>query len=159
MSKIVDRTLDVLELFAAERRPLTLSDIARLLEIPMSSCHDVVQAMQTRGYLYELAPRAGYYPTLRLQRLGREIGDNDPVVARAETLLRPLRDTLDEFVLLVKATNLQGTYLLVFELAHPLRYQAKIGDRIEGCIRHRPERQFWPISTNVNLPPISGRPN
>ncbi len=67
MSKIVDRTLDLLELFAEEKRPLSLSDIARLLKIPISSCHDVLQAMQARGYLYELAPRAGYYPTLRLQ--------------------------------------------------------------------------------------------
>jgi IclR family transcriptional regulator, acetate operon repressor len=132
MSKIVDRTLDVLELFADEKRPLTLSDIARLLSIPLSSCHDVVQAMQSRGYLYELAPRAGYYPTLRLQGLGRDIGDNDPVVARARLLLRPLRDKLDESVLLVKASQLQGVYLLAFESTHPLRYQARIGDRIRG---------------------------
>jgi DNA-binding IclR family transcriptional regulator len=132
MSKIVERTLDLLELFAEEKRPLTLSDIARLLQIPMSSCHDVVQALQARGYLYELAPRAGYYPTLRLQRLGRDIGDNDPVVARAELLLRPLRDALDESVLLVKANRLQAIYLLVFESSHPLRYQARVGDGIRG---------------------------
>ena len=42
MSKIVDRTLDLLELFAKEKRPLSLSDIARLLRIPVSSCHDVI---------------------------------------------------------------------------------------------------------------------
>ena len=46
MSKIVDRTLDFLELFAKEKRPLSLSDISRLLSIPVSSCHDVLQALQ-----------------------------------------------------------------------------------------------------------------
>ena len=71
MSKIVDRTLDFLELFAKERRPLSLSDIARLLRIPISSCHDVIQAMQSRGYLYEIAPRAGYYPTCDCKRSPR----------------------------------------------------------------------------------------
>ena len=132
MSKIVDRTLDLLELFAAEKRPLPLSDIARLMKIPVSSCHDVQRAMQARGYLYELAPRAGYYPTLRLQNLGREIGDNDPVVLRAELLLRSLRDRLDESVLLAKASGLQATYLLAFEPTHPLRFLIKVGESVRG---------------------------
>jgi DNA-binding IclR family transcriptional regulator len=132
MSKIVDRTFDLLELFAAEKRPLSLSDIARLLRIPVSSCHDVLQAMKARGYLYELAPRAGYYPTLRLQKLGQEIGDHDPVVLRAELLLRSLRDTLDESVLLAKVTGMQGTYLLAFEPTHPLRFLVKVGENVRS---------------------------
>jgi DNA-binding IclR family transcriptional regulator len=130
MSKIVERTLDLLELFAREKRPLSLSDIARLLKIPVSSCHDVLHAMQGRGYVYELAPRAGYYPTLRLQQLGAEISDNDPVVLRAELLLRTMRDTLDESVLLAKVSGLQATYLLAFDSGHPLRFQAKVGDKV-----------------------------
>ncbi|HLN10829.1 MAG TPA: helix-turn-helix domain-containing protein, partial [Xanthobacteraceae bacterium] len=132
MSKIVERTLDLLELFAEEKRPLSLSDIARLLKIPVSSCHDVLQAMQARGYLYEVAPRAGYYPTMRLQALGKVISDNDPVVARAEQLLRPLRDTLDESVLLSKVSGLQLRYLLAFEPSHPLRFLVQVGDSVRS---------------------------
>jgi IclR family acetate operon transcriptional repressor len=132
MSKIVERTLDLLELFAREKRPLTLSDIAHLLKIPLSSCHDVVQAMQARGYIYELAPRAGYYPTSRLHLLGKEIGNNDPVLMRAELLLRSLRDTLDESVLLSKVSGLTATYLLAFEPTHPLRMLVKVGDTIRS---------------------------
>jgi DNA-binding IclR family transcriptional regulator len=132
MSKTVERTFDLLELFAAEKRPLPLSDIARLMQIPVSSCHDMLQAMQARGYIYELAPRAGYYPTLRLQHLGREIGDNDPVVLRADLLLRSLRDTLDESVLLAKASGLQATYLLAFEPTHPLRFLIKVGENVRS---------------------------
>jgi DNA-binding IclR family transcriptional regulator len=132
MSKIVERTLDLLELFAEEKRPLSLSDIARLLKIPVSSCHDVLQAMQARGYLYELAPRAGYYPTLRLQKLGKEIGDHDPVVQRADLVLRSVRDTLDESVLLAKVSGMHATYLLVFEPTHPLRFLMKVGDQVRS---------------------------
>ena len=132
MSKIVERTLDLLELFAVEKRPLSQSEIARLLDIPVSSCHDVLQAMQTRGYLYELGPRAGYYPTLRLQILGKEIGDNDPVVTRAEVLLRSLRDKLDESILLSKVSGLRATYLLVCEPTHPLRFLVKVGDDVRS---------------------------
>jgi DNA-binding IclR family transcriptional regulator len=132
MSKIVDRTLDMLELFAKQKQPLTLSDIAMLLKIPVSSCHDVVKAMQNRGYLYEIAPRSGYYPTLRLHELGTEVRDNDPILLRTEVLLRSLRDTLDESVLLSKVDGLNAVYLLVFEPSHPLRILVRVGDNIRS---------------------------
>jgi DNA-binding IclR family transcriptional regulator len=132
MSKIVERTLDLLELFGQEKRPLALSDIARLMRIPVSSCHDVLQTMLARGYLYELAPRAGYYPTQRLLTLGKEIGENDPVLLRAELLLRSLRDRLDESVLLAKVNGLTASYLLTFEPTHPLRFLVKIGDNVRA---------------------------
>jgi DNA-binding IclR family transcriptional regulator len=132
MSKIVDRTLDFIELFAKEKRPLSLSEIANLLDVPISSCHDVVQAMQSRGYLYEIAPRAGYYPTLRLSALGKEIGENDPVLMRCELLLRSLRDALDESVLLSKVSGVNATYLQVFDPTHPLRILVKVGDSIRS---------------------------
>jgi len=132
MSKIVDRTLDFLELFAKEKRPLSLSDISRLLSIPVSSCHDVLQAMQDRGFLYEVSPRGGYYPTLRMYEAGKIIAENDPVVLRADHLLRELRDEFDESVLLAKANGLKGTYLLLFETSHPLRFQMKVGDSVSS---------------------------
>jgi DNA-binding IclR family transcriptional regulator len=130
VSKIVERTLDFLELFAAQKRPLSLSDISRLLNIPVSSCHDVLQALQERGFIYEISPRGGYYPTLRMYEAGKVIAENDPVVLRAELLLRELRDTLDESVLLAKINGLRGTYLLSFETSHPLRFQLKVGNTV-----------------------------
>jgi DNA-binding IclR family transcriptional regulator len=130
MSKIVERTLDFLELFAIEKRPLSLSDISRLLKIPVSSCHDVLQALEERGFIYEIAPRGGYYPTLRMYEAGRVIAENDPVVQRADMLLRELRDTLDESVLLAKADGLKATYLLTFETSHPLRFQLRVGNTV-----------------------------
>ena len=132
MSKIVERTLDLLELFGREMRPLSLSEISSLLKIPMSSCHDVVRTMQSRGYLYEIAPRAGYYPTLRMCELGKEIRDNDPILMRTRVLLRSLRDTLDKSVLLSKVSEMNATYLLVFETINPLRVRVKIGDNVRS---------------------------
>ncbi|MES1265390.1 MAG: helix-turn-helix domain-containing protein, partial [Variovorax sp.] len=119
MSKIVSRTLDFLELFAERRRPLSLSEISRMLDVPVSSCHDVLQALQERGYVYELAPRAGYYPTLRLLDIAKTIANHDPVVMRADTVLRALRDATDESVLLAKASGMTASYLLSQEPSHP----------------------------------------
>jgi DNA-binding IclR family transcriptional regulator len=132
MSKIVERTLDFLELFADQKRPLSLSEIARLLEIPASSCHDVLQALLDRGYIYELSPRGGYYPTQRMYEVARTVAEHDPVVQRADALLRSMRDTLDESVLLAKVTDLQATYLLAFEPSHPLRFLARVGDNVRS---------------------------
>jgi IclR family acetate operon transcriptional repressor len=130
MSKIVERTLDFLELFVDEKRPLSLSDISRILKLPVSSCHDVLQALEQRGFIYEVSPRGGYYPTLRMYEAGKVIAENDPVVMRAEILLRELRDRLDESVLLAKVNGLGGTYLLSLETSQPLRFQQKVGNNI-----------------------------
>jgi DNA-binding IclR family transcriptional regulator len=132
MSKIVERTLDFLELFAEQRRPLSLSEISRLLKIPVSSSHDVLKALEARGYMYELSPRGGFYPSLRLLELGRTIAAYDPVVQRAEGALRALRDRLDESVLLAKVSGMRANYVLTFEPSHPLRFLAKVGDSIRS---------------------------
>ncbi len=132
MSKIVGRTLDFLELFAEHKRPLSASEIARLLDIPASSCHDVLQALYERGYIYELATRGGYYPTLRLYEIAKVIADNDPVVLRTDSLLRSLRDALDESVLLAKVNGFSATYLAAFEPSHPLRFLANIGQNVRS---------------------------
>jgi len=132
MSKIVARTLDFLEIFAAQKRPLSASEIARLLEIPASSCHDVLQALLERGYLYELTNRGGYYPTLRLYEIAKTIADHDPVASRADSILRALRNQVDESILLSKVHGLQATYLLAIEPSHPLRFLANVGDNVRS---------------------------
>jgi DNA-binding IclR family transcriptional regulator len=132
MSKIVARTLDFLELFAEKKRPLSLSEIARLLGLPISSCHDVLQELESRGYVYEIAPRAGYYPTLQLLDIATTIANNDPVVLRADHALRDLRDKVDESVLLCKASGRIATYLLSFEPSHPLRFTVKVGEHVRS---------------------------
>jgi DNA-binding IclR family transcriptional regulator len=132
VSKIVGRTLDFLELFADQKRPLSASEIARLLDIPASSCHDVLLALNERGYIYELTPRGGYYPTLRLYQIANTIADNDPVVLRTDAMLRSLRDAIDESVLLSKMQGLSASYLAAFEPSHPLRFLATIGKNVRS---------------------------
>jgi DNA-binding IclR family transcriptional regulator len=132
MSKIVKRTLDFIELFAEQRRPLSLSEISRLLGVPMSSCFDVIRSLQERGYLYELGQRGGYYPTQRIVRLAAQITQNDPILARADLLLRALRDEFDESIALSQATGLNAKYLLVYEPSHNLRYTVQVGGELRS---------------------------
>jgi len=132
MSKIVARTLDFIELFANEKRPLTLSDISRILDIPFSSCHDVLQELQARGYVYEIGPRAGFYPTVRLNNLAKIISQHDPILLRAETQLKKLCDEIDESVSLAIGGDMTATYLIVNEPSHPLRFLVRVGDGVRS---------------------------
>jgi len=132
MSKIVKRTLEFFELFGEHRRPLSLSEISKLLDIPVSSCHDVLQSLLEHGYIYEIGPRLGFYPTLKLVNLATRIAENDPVLLRAEMALRELRDEFDESVSLAKISGSTATYLVVFEPSHTLRFLVRIGDQIRS---------------------------
>lgn len=129
MSKIVKRTLEFIELFAREGRPLSLSEISRSLGVPMSSCFDVIKTMQETGYVYELGQRAGYYPTQKLAQLTTTISANDPIVERASIKLSQLRDEFDESVTLAHSIGNQITYLLIFEPSHALRFAVRVGDK------------------------------
>lgn len=128
MSKIVNRTLEVFEVFAQQKRPLSLTELVRLLDIPISSCHDVVRALEERGYLYEVRPRGGFYPTSRLFNIAKTIVDNDPVSERALVPLHRLSEELSASVSLAKARDLQLTYLLVANPRDPLRFTVTVGD-------------------------------
>lgn len=127
MSKIVNRTLEFFEVFARARRPLSLTELGKQLDIPMSSCHDVVRALEERGYLYEVRQRGGYYPTARLYEIAKTILDNDPVTERAEPILQQLSLDLSASVSLGKIKDLQLTYLVVCNPPDPLRFSVVVG--------------------------------
>ena len=132
MSKIVMRTLEFFELFAEQKRPLVLSEISKLLDIPVSSCHDVLKTLLEVGYIYELEPRAGFYPTLKFWQLASRIVEHDPVILRAEFLIRELRDEFDESASLAKIGGASATYLVVFEPSQALRFAVRVGDKIRA---------------------------
>lgn len=132
MSKIVNRTLDFFEAFAAAKRPLALSELMKVLGIPVSSCHDVLRALEERGYLYEVRPRGGYYPTARLFDLARILVDNDPFMQRVQPVLEKLRDQAEESVFLMKAKEGLLTYVAVLDADQPLRLNVKVGDSVRA---------------------------
>ncbi|WP_421956469.1 IclR family transcriptional regulator [Polaromonas sp.] len=127
MSKIVYRTLDFFEAFASRKTPLSLTDLVNILDVPLSSCHDVVQALEKRGYLYEVRPRGGYYPTARLFDIAKAIVENDPIVQRAEPVLQSICDEFKVSAWLGKAKHTTVTYLVVCTSTDPLSYNVTVG--------------------------------
>jgi DNA-binding IclR family transcriptional regulator len=126
--KLVARTLDLFELFATEQRPLSLTELARLLNAPMSSCLALARTLVSRGYLYEVRKRGGYYPTRRLQQLASAIDAVDPIVEMLHAQLVELRDVSGETAVLGKIHGTAVVYLDVVESDKAIRYTRKPGD-------------------------------
>ena len=126
--KSAERTLQILETFAQACEPLLLSDLARRIAIPVSACHGLVRTLKSRGYLYELGPRRGYYPTLRWFEKARVIAAHDPVAARLTPFLEALAADTGETIVLGRQLGDRVIYLVVIESRNSIRYSAQVGD-------------------------------
>lgn len=126
--KTAGRTLDFFEAFANVREPMNLSDLAKTLEMPMSSCFALVHTLESRGYVYKLKLRSGIYPTKRLLKVAQIVAAHDPILDRVEPILSALQDAAGETVLFSKRQGDQMIYLDVFESHQSIRYNARVGE-------------------------------
>lgn len=123
-----ERTLNLFEAFESSRKPLVLSELAQRMNVPLSSCHGLVQTLVVRGYLYAVSRRKDFYPTRRLFDLAQEVVRHDPFLERIEPHLRVLRDDTRETIILGKRQGDAVLYLDVIEGQHTVRYTAKPGE-------------------------------
>jgi DNA-binding IclR family transcriptional regulator len=81
------RVMQVFEIYARERRPLTNSEMARFLDLADSSCSDLLYTLRQSGYLLR-APKSRYFlPTARLVDVAQGIATADPLqIFSAEAL-------------------------------------------------------------------------
>jgi DNA-binding IclR family transcriptional regulator len=123
-----ERTLNLFEAFGTVGKPLGLSELAQRMNVPVSSCHGLVQTLLARGYLYALGRRRDFYPTRRLFDLAQTIVRNDPFLERLGAELQALRDETRETVIVGKRQGDAVLYLDVVEGPHTVRYTAGPGE-------------------------------
>jgi DNA-binding IclR family transcriptional regulator len=144
------RVIEIIETFARERRALSLSELARLLAVPASSCLALIRTLTSLGYLYETARRQGYYPTGRLLAMAQQIARHDPVLDRVHGTMSELRDATGETIVIGKLHEGQAVvYLDVLESPHAIRYIATAGERRE-LHANRSARPCWRRWTTPN---------
>jgi IclR family transcriptional regulator, acetate operon repressor len=122
------RVLDVFETFGASRAPLSVSEIARAIGAPVSSCHALIRTLQGRGYLYSTTSRHRLYPTKRLHCIAQTIAEHDALLERVAPVLGHLRDQTRETAILGKRDNHAAVYLEVMEGLHTVRYTSRAGE-------------------------------
>jgi len=123
--KAADRTIDLFEAFQRAGCPMSLSEIAAAMEIPVSSCHGLVNTLVSRGYLSPVGRQRAYYPTRLLYELGRNILGKDPVLSRVTPILEALRDKCGETIVLARRLDRFAQYLLVLESPKTIRFSAR----------------------------------
>lgn len=126
--KTAARTLDVFEAFTGECRPLSLSDIARAIGAPVSSCFGLVNTLEKRGYLYSFGARRAFYPTRKMLENARRIAEHDPLADLAHPVLEALHARSGETVLFSRRAGDQVVYVDVIESEHKIRYAAQAGE-------------------------------
>lgn len=125
--KLVVRTLALFEFYADAGEPLSLTELSRGLQAPMSSTLALVRTLIGMGYLYQTHKRT-YYPTKKLMGLCRLIDAKDPVLDIMHPYLIRLRDESDETIVLGTREDLQVIYLDIEHSTQAIRYTAQPGD-------------------------------
>ena len=126
--KTAGRTVDLFEVFAQARAPLTLSELARALDAPPSSCFNLIRALEARGYLYGVGGGKRVYPTRKLFEVADAIAAFEPIVPRVEARLDRLRDESRETVILGTRQGNRVAYLAVAEGRQTIRYISRAGE-------------------------------
>ncbi|WP_099865460.1 IclR family transcriptional regulator [Pararhizobium haloflavum] len=125
----LDKALDLLDLFAKDKQPLTLTSIAAELDMPKSSVFNLIDTLSRRGLIYETRQRGGYYPTPRLHEIASAIMEGDVFLLNIHDELERLASDTGETVLLAARQGAEVAYIDVVESASPIRYFARYGER------------------------------
>ena len=121
------RVLTILEYFAAARKPATLSQMSRQLELPKSSCLALLDTLLQSGYLCWLGKDGGYYPTRRWLDLAEVITRSDTILALTAPALAAICEATSETAILAKREGRHVLYMAVVEPPQVLRFAAHAG--------------------------------
>lgn len=122
--------LDLIEFFAAHRRPATLAEIARHFDWPRSSAFKLLGTLVARGYLYEPRAKGGYYPAPVLAEMAGRIEAAQPVPPDLHALLEDLVAKTGETAVLAAASGAQALFLDAVEPTSAIRYTARRGKTV-----------------------------
>jgi IclR family transcriptional regulator, acetate operon repressor len=125
--KSAQRVLEILDYFASTRAPATLSALSSALELPKSSCLALIATLHASGYLYEVKPGVGYYPTRRWLDRATGITASDPLATKMRPIMLALSEETGETIILGKRAGDRVIYIEVVESSQTLRYAAVAG--------------------------------
>ena len=111
--KSAGRVLEVLELLGNVRKPLSASEIGRLLDYPKSSTNVLLKCLTSLGYLSFDPDTMHYFPSLRVTALGAWIPAAMYGMGDAASMLQELHDLSGETVTLSMRTGQSMRFIRV----------------------------------------------
>jgi len=127
MVKSAVRVLDIFEVFEAEQRALTISELVDHLQIPQSSMSTLIKSLVAKGFVEYEAETRRYRPSVRLAFVGNWVLGSTDVIARIHALAQRLHDETGATVLLGAENGLYMQYLSLVVSPHTLRFSLHPG--------------------------------
>jgi DNA-binding IclR family transcriptional regulator len=131
--KSARRVLEVLELFAERRGPLTVGEIAAALAYPQSSASVLLQSLVALGYLTQDRAQRSFLPTLRVAFLGDWLEGKEVATDAIARLMRRLHDATGETIILGQRQGVHVQYIRILEGGNPIRFVLHRGTRRPIC--------------------------
>lgn len=125
--KSCKRVTEIFEIFAREKRPLSLKEVCATLNYPSSSASALLKSLTQIGYLSYDRKSMTYIPTTRLVQVSEWIPTRLVSESPYLGLMQRLSDVSGEAVTLCVQSDIHVQYLHVIEGRTPLRFHVDIG--------------------------------
>lgn len=128
INRSVARALDMLELVAANKNELTITEISKQLGIPKSTTFDILYTLLDKGYLEQANEKQKSFKLgVKLFQTGACYLEQTPFQNVAHTLLEKLAEIAGETVFLALLNNDELVYFDKVESPNSVRTSARIG--------------------------------
>jgi DNA-binding IclR family transcriptional regulator len=122
------RAMALFEIFAREKRELSKSEVARLLDLPESSTSDLLNTLFDLGYVFRTPTTRRFYPTARLLSVAQEISENDSLAAFGMEATSLLAQKSGETASCAVIAGERIKVIAVAQGRYRLRYVLGVGD-------------------------------
>ncbi|MEX0730101.1 MAG: IclR family transcriptional regulator [Aquisalimonadaceae bacterium] len=125
-----ERLLNVLHALVDAGRPLSLPEIAELVDLPKPTVHRLVTLLEDMGYAIKDADGRRYTPGPSTHRLALSLMQNRPRTGARHATLQRLADKVSEACNIVLLDGYQLTYIDRVDAEWPLRLRFDVGSHV-----------------------------
>lgn len=127
---MLSKGLSVLEAVAKAGRPLKVSELSAMLEVPRATVYRLIEPLEAGGYIRRNESTREYYLWLKLLQLGEKVRNSLEVRTLAYPMMVELRDEVGLAVHLVMRDGDEAVYVEKVESNRPVRLYTQIGRRV-----------------------------
>lgn len=154
-----ERTLAILELLGRHRAGLSLTEIARELDLPVNSVFRITGTLHSRGYLQRREDDKRFVLTNKLFDLSRPMVREKSLVVCALESLKWLRDETGETTQILASVNHKMTVLEQCISSQPIKVSSTVGLQVpmyscapgKAVLAHLPSAELEKFFAAVDL--------
>lgn len=129
-SPAVIKAATLLDILSRHRRPLGVSELARLAEIPKSSAHSLLATLATAGLTYRVASTREYVLGSRVLELASRFLEGDALNELFIDAAREFVAETGETVQMGRLEHTQVVYVARLDGSRPIQLASRVGTRI-----------------------------